>query len=125
MDEPSPTTRTTSGIGTTALGRLHLRVRSEGEGPGTTEKVVERRWPDAAAARAWCDRFVSRLSPDSRVLEIQVFEESWSHARSWEVRPNRPEFHALQVGVLLEGESGIRWGHTLRMTPTPGARRLT
>ena len=121
MDEAPPTTLTASGIGTTALGRLHLRVRSEG---GVEEKMVERRWPDAAAARAWCGRFISRLDPESRVLEIQVFEESWSHARSWESRSNRPEFQALQVGVLLEGDDRIRWGHTLRMTPSPGARRL-
>ncbi len=125
MDEAPPTTLAASGIGTTALGRLHLMVSAEGEASQATEKVVTRRWPDAAAARAWCDRFVSRLPPDSSVLEIQVFEESWTHARSWESRPNRPEFNSLQVGVLLEGANGIRWGHALRMTPLPGARRLS
>ncbi|MEO5653696.1 MAG: hypothetical protein ABIN79_04650 [Marmoricola sp.] len=121
MDEPQPTPPRGSGIGTTALGRLQLRVPGE---TGPVERVVERRWPDTDAARTWCERFVSRLDPEADVLEIQIFEESWSHPPSWESRPNRPEFRALQVGMLLEGGRGVLWGHTRPMTPSPGARRL-
>ncbi len=49
-----------SAIGTTALGRLQMRVP---EDDGYEEVIVERRWPDMASARAWCERIVERAAP--------------------------------------------------------------
>lgn len=105
-------------IGVTALGRLHLRVP---EDDGFEEVVVERRWPDLAAARTWCERTIDRAAPDTTVLEIQVFEERWQHARSWETIKNRPVAEAMQLGVLAEN-GGIHWSERQPMGPRAGAR---
>src|SRR3989337_2580152 len=84
-------------IGTTALGRLQMRVPDD---DGYEEVLVERRWPDMAAARAWCERTVRRAVRGTTILEIQVFAESWHHPKSWETIRTRPVAEALQLGVL-------------------------
>jgi hypothetical protein len=100
-------------LGMTALGRLHLRVM---EDDGVQEVVVERRWAEAAAARSWCEKTVHRAAPDTTVLEIQVFEERWQHARSWETTSNRPVAETLQLGVA--GPDGaIHWSESRPMSP--------
>ena len=60
------------------------------EDDGYEEVMIERRWPDMVAARAWCERIVRRAQPGTTILEIQVFEESWRHAKSWETTKTRP-----------------------------------
>ncbi len=109
-----------SGIGTTALGRLHMRVP---EDDGFEEIVVERRWPDMASARAWCERTIERAAPGSSILEIQVFAESWRRRRSWETTPNRPVADALQLGVVAD-DGTVRWSDRREMSSRSLARGL-
>lgn len=109
-----------SNIGTTALGRLQLRVLQD---DGFEEVMVERRWPDMSSARSWCERTLLRSSPDSIILEIQVFEESWQHAKSWETTKTRPIAEVLQLGVMTD-DGRIRWTEPRAMTPRAGARHL-
>ena len=68
MDETQAPVIPQSGIETTALGRLQMRVPDD---DGYDDVVVERRWPDMAAARAWCERTVLRASIETAILEIQ------------------------------------------------------
>jgi hypothetical protein len=116
MDEAATVAAT--GIGVTALGRLHMRVP---EDDGFEEVVVERRWPDLSAARAWCERTIDRAEPATAILEIQVFEEHWQHARSWETIKNRPVAEAMQLGVVAD-TGGIRWSERRPMGPRAGVR---
>ncbi len=108
-----------TGIGTTALGRLQLRVPEAGG--GHEEVVVERRWPDMGSARAWCERTIARSAPGTEVLEVQVFAESWWHARSWQTERHRPVAEMLQLGVL-DAAGGVRWAEPRSMSPRAGAR---
>ena len=109
-----------TGIGSTALGRLQMRVP---EDDGFEEVMIERRWPDMASARAWCERSVERSVPGTTILEIQVFEESWHHAKSWETTRHRPMAEVLQLGVITQtGE--IHWAEPRSMTARVGARHL-
>src|SRR3954462_8753762 len=103
--EETQATVAASAIGTTALGRLQMRVA---EDDGFEEVIVERRWPDMAAARAWCERTIQRAAPGTTVLEIQVFEESWRHTKSWETTKTRPQAEVLQLGVVNEA-GFVRW----------------
>jgi hypothetical protein len=109
-----------SAIGTTALGRLQLRVP---EDDGYEEVIVERRWPDMDAARAWCERTVGRAASGTTVLEIQVFEESWRHAKSWETTKTRPQAEVLQLGVV-NSAGFVRWSEPRAMSPRTGSRHL-
>ncbi len=120
MDHAPTTTYSVTSIGTTALGRLELRVAEE---DGFEEVVIERRWPDMASARAWCERTVARAKPGTTVLEIQVFEESWQHAKSWEAVKTRPVAEVLQLGVLSP-HGAVRWADPRPMTPRATARHL-
>lgn len=120
MDDTRAAMRGGSGIGTTALGRVQMRVFEE---DGFHEVMVERRWPEMSSARAWCERIVARTAPGSTVLEIQVFEESWRHARSWETTRNHPVAEVLQLGVSGPGKS-VRWAEPRSMSPRAGARHL-
>ena len=115
-----PTAPSTT-IGTTALGRLQLRVPEE-DG-GYEDVIVERRWPDMAAARAWCERTVNRAPAGSTILEIQVFQESWRHARSWETTKTRPQAEVLQLGVVNTA-GFVRWSEPRAMSPRAGSRHL-
>ncbi|MCW2818371.1 MAG: hypothetical protein JWR42_1158 [Marmoricola sp.] len=108
------------GIGSTALGRLQMRVP---EDDGFEEVMVERRWPDMASARAWCERTVERSVAGTAVLEIQVFEETWHHAKSWETTRHRPVAEVLQLGVITQ-RGDIHWADPRSMTARAGARHL-
>jgi hypothetical protein len=120
MEETQVPTALGAGIGTTALGRLQMRVP---EDDGYEEVIVERRWPDMVAARAWCERIVRRARPGTTILEIQVFQESWLHSKSWETTKTRPHADFLQLGVLNDA-GFVRWGEPRAMTPRAGARHL-
>lgn len=111
-------TTAASSRGTTALGRLQLRLPQAGE---RGEVVKERRHADLAAARAWCERTVLALPAGAEVLEVQVFEEVWWHARSWEDADHRPVPEVLQLGVL-DGCGSLRWGEPRSMTPRAADR---
>ncbi|GAB3995055.1 hypothetical protein GCM10028771_22870 [Nocardioides marmoraquaticus] len=104
-----------SGIGSTALARLQLR-----EAGGAEETVLERRWPDLASARAWCERTIARSAEGTDVLEIQVFEETWWHARSWEDEHHRPVAEVLQLG-MIDADGLVRWTEPRSMSPRAGA----
>lgn len=120
MDDAQTPTLGVTGIGTTALGRLQLRVPEE---DGFEEIMVERRWPDMSSARAWCERYIQRAPRGSTILEIQVFEESWKHARSWETTKTRPIAEVLQLGVLSD-HGDVRWSEPRSMTTHDGSRHL-
>lgn len=120
MEQAQHSAATGTTIGTTALGRLHMRVR---EDDGYQEVIVERRWGDLASARTWCERTVERAAADTAVLEIQVFEETWQHGRSWETTGSRPIAHALQLGVVQgRPEEGVVWSERRPMSPHGSAR---
>ncbi len=121
MEDIHTATVAGSVLGTTALGRLHLRVP---EDDGFEDVVVERRWPDTASARAWCERTIERADVATTVLEIQVFEERWQHPRSWETTKNRPVPEALQLGVVTE-VGDVLWSERQPMGSYGGARHLT
>ncbi len=109
-----------TGIGTTALARLQMRVPDE---DGFEEVMVERRWHDMRSARAWCERLVARAPSGATILEIQVFEESWQHSRSWETTQTRPISEVLQLGVMSDSGQ-VRWAQPRAMTPRAGSRHL-
>lgn len=115
MEESRAAATPRSSIGSTALARLQLR-----EAGGTEELVVERRWPDLAGARAWCERTIERSAPGTQVLEIQVFEETWWHARSWEDERHRPVAEVLQLG-MIDADGSVRWAEPRSMSPRAGA----
>lgn len=117
LELPAASAGSRGTIGTTALGRLQLRVPDEG---GFEEVTVERRWSDVPAARAWCERTVGRSREGTEVLEIHVFAESWRHARSWETTRTHPEPDALQVGIVSQGE--VRWSELRSMAPRASSR---
>ena len=120
MEHTSTPLSSGTGIGTTALGRLQMRVPEE---DGFEDVVVERRWPDMLAARAWCERTVQRARPGTSILEVQVFEEAWRHSKSWETTKHRPIAEVLQLGMLAP-DGAIRWTEPRSMTPRAGARHL-
>ena len=90
------------------------------EDDGYEEVIVERRWPDVVAARAWCERTVSRTAPGTTVLEIEVFEERWRHAKSWETTKTRPQAEVLQLGVV-NGAGFVRWSEPRAPCRTSGS----
>ena len=57
------------------------------------------------------------------VLEVQVFEESWKHAKSWETTRHRPVAEVLQLAVVTV-DGTLRWAEPRSMTPRAGARHL-
>ena len=60
------------------------------------------------SARAWCERTVRRASSGTAILEIQVFQESWKHAKTWETTKTRPHAEVLQIGVVNPA-GYVRW----------------
>ncbi|HET8559027.1 MAG TPA: hypothetical protein VFL69_00760 [Marmoricola sp.] len=89
----------------TALGRLHLRVLTEGV---SQDVILERRWPDAASARAWCERVVRDPAGAVVLQEAHVFTERWRHPRSWEIDPVRAVPQSDQAGAP-DPAGGICW----------------
>jgi hypothetical protein len=95
-----------SGHSRSAVGRLTVLVD---EGAGTEKVTYERRWPDARAARAWCEQKIDRTHADAVILEIQVTEEVWGHANPWDATANRQVPESLQLGLRTRtGE--VVWG---------------
>jgi hypothetical protein len=120
MDETQERTIPVAGIGMTALGRLQMRVPDD---DGFEDVIVERRLSDMGSARAWCERIVSRAPSGATILEIQIFEESWEHAKSWDTTRTRPMAEVLQLGVVTS-DGLVRWAEPRPMTPRAGARHL-
>ena len=75
-----------------------------------------------ATGRAWSECTVLQTSIDSTILEIQVFEECWQHAKSWETTKTRPIAEVLQLGIVTEGS--LRWSEPRSMSPRVGSRHL-
>lgn len=119
MDDTQSRPIAAAEIGTTALGRLQMRVP---DNDGFEEVLVERRWSDMPSARAWCERTIDRAPQSATILEIQVFEESWAHPRSWETTKTHPIAEVLQLGVVTEGS--VRWSEPRSMSPRVGSRHL-
>jgi hypothetical protein len=92
-------------IGTTALGRLYLRVTKLGM---AEDVILERRWPDADSARAWCERIVHDRARPVELQEAQVYTERWRHPKSWETQPVRALPESVQDG-RPDGAGGIAW----------------
>lgn len=90
-------------IGTTALGRLHLRVTKDG---GPEDVILERRWPDPLSARVWCERVAGDRGAE--LQEAHVVAERWHHPKSWEAHPVRAIPESVQHG-LPDGVGGICW----------------
>lgn len=120
MDETQTPVIPHTGIGTTALGRLQMRVPDD---DGFEDVLVERRWPDTASARAWCERTILRASGDTTILEIQVFAESWRRPKSWETMKTRPVAETLQLGVVTS-TGRVRWAEPRALTSQAGIRYL-
>ena len=51
---------------------------------------------------------------------IQVFGETWWHARSWEEEQHRPVAEALQLG-MIDADGSVRWTEPRSMSPRAGA----
>jgi hypothetical protein len=101
-----------------ALGRLTMLL----EVGDDTEKVTyERRWPDAEAARRWCEEKVAEAPGGAAVLEIQVTEEVWGHRHAWEATPSRHIPQTLQLG-LRTPTGAITWGAPHAMVAGRSAR---
>ena len=107
MTETSHAPRTQSGHTRSAVGRLMVLVEVE---EGSSEKVTyERRWPDARAARRWCEEKLRSATEGTAVLEIQVTEEVWGRRHAWEAIASRHIPETLQLGMRSRtGE--ITWG---------------
>jgi hypothetical protein len=103
-----------------AVGRLTLLVEV---GDGTEKVSYERRWPDAAAARHWCEDKVVRASEGTAVLDIQVTEEVWGRRHAWEATASRYIPETLQLG-LRASTGAVTWGARHEVGNEPrGARR--
>jgi hypothetical protein len=96
-----------SGHTHSAVGRVTLLVDVD---EGGSEKVTyERRWPDARAAREWCEQKLEDTAESASVLEIQVTEEVWGLRQAWEATPSRHVPQTLQLGMRA-GPGRILWG---------------
>ena len=102
-----------SRFGMTALGRLHLRVETEGV---VEDVILERRWPDAASARDWCERVVADPAGTVVLQEAHVFTERWRHPRSWETEPVRAVAESDQAGAP-GAAGGICWAAPAEVLP--------
>lgn len=101
-----------------AVGRVTLLV----EVADGTEKVnYERRWPDAAAARHWCEEKLKGAGDGAAVLEIQVTEEVWGRRHAWEATASRYIPETLQLG-LRSRTGAVTWGVPHQMGSDLGTR---
>jgi hypothetical protein len=119
MTETTQAQRAPGGHTRSAVGRLILLVEV---GDGTEKVTYERRWPDAEAARAWCEDKVTQAVDGTAVLEIQVTEEVWGRRHAWEATASRHIPETLQLG-LRTGTGGVTWGAPHEVGNDLGARR--
>lgn len=111
MIETTQAHHATSSHGRSALGRLTLLLEVA---DGTEKVTYERRWPDADAARHWCEEKV-RLAPEgTAIIELQVTEEFWGRRHAWEATANRHIPETIQLGVRSR-TGAITWGSTHRV----------
>lgn len=89
-----------------ALARLTLLVEVV---DGTETVSYERRWAEAASARAWCEEKVRTAPVGASVLEIQVVEEVWGRRHRWDATASRHIPQTLQLGVKTR-TGDITWG---------------
>jgi hypothetical protein len=108
-----------NGHSRSAVGRLIVLVDV---GSGTEKVTYERRWPDARAARAWCEEKVNRTEPGDVVLEIQVTEEVWGRANAWDATADRQIPESLQLGLRTR-DGDIVWGTPRGMGSQQSRRR--
>src|SRR4051794_17666933 len=106
MTEISQEQRAPSGHSRSAVGRLTLIIEVD---DGTEKVAYERRWPDARAARLWCEDKLRRAPEDAAVLEILVVEEVWGHRYAWEATASRHVPETLQLGLRTPAGT-ITWG---------------
>ncbi len=111
MTETKQAHRVPGGHTRSAVGRLTLIVEVA---DGTEKVTYERRWPEAEAARQWCEDKLRRASEDIAVLDIQVTEEVWGRRHAWEATADRHIPETLQLG-LRTSAGAVMWGdpHTL------------
>jgi len=119
MTETTQAHRVPSGHTRSAVGRLTLLVEVA---DGTEKVTYERRWPDAGAARQWCEDKLLRTSEVSTVLEIQVTEEVWGRRHAWEATANRHIPETLQLG-LRTPTGAVTWGAAHVVGSPLGAQR--
>jgi hypothetical protein len=111
--------RTPNGHSRSAVGRLTLLVN---EDDGTVKVTYERRWPDANAARHWCEQTVEQAPDGTAVLEIQVTEEVWGRRHAWDATASRHIPETLQLG--LRTRSGVvSWGAPHAVGGESGTKR--
>jgi len=98
--------RAPNGHSRSAVGRLTLLVKA---GDGNEKVTYERRWPDASAARHWCEEKLSQAPDGTSVLEIQVTEEVWGRRHAWDATASRHIPETLQLG-LHNRAGAVTWG---------------
>jgi hypothetical protein len=118
MTEAIQMENTANGHRHSALGRLTLLLDV---GDGTEKVTYERRWPDAGAARRWCEEKVRRAPEGTAVVEIQVTEEYWGRRHAWEATASRHIPETLQLG-MRSGVDTITWGVPHRVGNELGRR---
>jgi hypothetical protein len=91
-------------------------------GDGTEKVTYERRWPDADAARRWCEEKVAEAERGTAVLEIQVTEEVWGHRHAWEATASRHIPETLQLGLRTR-TGAVTWGAPHSVGDGRGSRR--
>lgn len=119
MTETSHAQRAQTGHSQSALGRLTLLVEV---GEGTEKVTYERRWPDAGAARAWCEDKVRQAPEGTAFLEIQVTEEVWGRRHAWEATASRHIPQTLQLGVRTRLGT-VTWGSPHDVANDLGSQR--
>jgi hypothetical protein len=119
MTETSQAHRAQGGHTRSALGRLTVLVEVS---DGTEKVTYERRWPDAKAAREWCEEKIQRASEGTAVLEIQVTEEVWGRRHAWEATASRHIPETLQLGLRTRTGS-VTWGAAHEVGNDLGSQR--
>jgi hypothetical protein len=102
----------------TALGRLTLLLQA---GDGTEKVTYERRWPEAEAARRWCEEKIRRAPEGTAVVEILVTEEVWGRRHAWEATASRHIPETLQLGMRSRAGT-ITWGAPHQVSNDLGRR---
>lgn len=108
-----------NGQARSAVGQLTMIVEVV---DGTEKVTYERRVPDAASARLWCEEKVGQAPAGTAVLEIKVTEEFWGRRHPWEATARRHIPETLQLGVRTRTGT-VAWGVPHQVASDLGARR--